>query len=689
MNILQIVPELNVGGVERGTVELACFLTKQRHKAVVISNGGRLVDSLQAGGGRHYKLPVHEKSIRTILLTIPKVCRIIKKEKIDIVHARSRVPAIIGFFAAKIIRVKFVTTCHGYYRRHFISRVMGWGKKVIVISNAVGRHMIDNFHVPTERICLIHRGVDLKKFRPQEKKSPKFTIGIIARLTPIKGHIYFIRALPGLVKEIANLRVLIVGGGSDKKRSYRKKIWDLVKELNVAEYVEFQDTQDDIENIISALDVLVLPTITPEAFGRVLIEAGACGVCVIATKVGGVVDIVADGKTGLLVPPADHDAITRAVLRLYRDHNLCRKLRENARDNIRKNFSLNKMLTQTIQVYEEVIKVQRILVIKMSALGDVILSIPSIRALRHKYPDAHISVLVDVRFKDVFQHCPYIDEVMIWKQKNDLFEIFKFSQHLRQQYFDIVIDLQNSKRSHLLSFLSLANDRYGYDRKFGFLLNHRIKNNFKNIPPVNHQLRLLSLLGIKDDDHQLKLWPAVRDREKIEKLFAGEWLTDRQLLIGMSIFSSPRWQSKRWPADFAARVCDLLAGKYHARVVIAGTREELPLAQEIARAADTKPIIACGKTKILEFAALVERCRVFICCDSAAMHVAAAMNVNFVALFGPTSPLRHAPPAKNCIILEKTLSCRPCYKPKCRSRRCMKEITPQEVITAIDRFLAP
>ena len=163
MKILQILPRLDYGGVEIGTVDLAQELIERGHKAYVISAGGELVGKLVKSGVIHYELPVNKKSIKTLFL-IRKIRAIIEKEGIDIVHARSRIPAWVAYFATRKSNAKFVTTCHGYYSKHVISRVMGWGERVIVISRVVDRRMIEDFGVSQERIRLIHRGLKLKKY---------------------------------------------------------------------------------------------------------------------------------------------------------------------------------------------------------------------------------------------------------------------------------------------------------------------------------------------------------------------------------------------------------------------------------------------------------------------------------------------------------------------------------------------
>lgn len=184
MNILQILPELNVGGVETGTLDLAKHLVRLGHKSIVVSNGGNLVKDLEAAGSKHYSLPVHKKSLLSMIKMIPKLADIINKEQIDIVHSRSRVPAWIAFFAAGRTGKVFITTCHGYYQKHFLSRVMGWGKLIICPSQAIARHMMENFNVPYERIRLIPRSVDLERFKfisPDKKRREIFNVGIIGK----------------------------------------------------------------------------------------------------------------------------------------------------------------------------------------------------------------------------------------------------------------------------------------------------------------------------------------------------------------------------------------------------------------------------------------------------------------------------------------------------------------------------
>jgi lipopolysaccharide heptosyltransferase II len=720
MNILQILPELNVGGVETGTLDLAKYLVRAAHKAVVISAGGELVKELESSGAIHYQLPVHKKSLFTVIKMIPRVAQIIKKEEIDIVHARSRIPAWIAYFACRQTKRVLITTCHGYYRKHIFSYVMGWAKLVIVLSNVIGRHMVEDFGVPIERIRLIPRSVDLERFKylsPDKKRKKEFNVGIIGRISPIKGHLYFIKAMAKAARVIPQLKIWIVGDAPDSKQVYKEQVQVLVKRLGLWQNTQFLGTQRDIPSILTHLDLLVLATTTQEAFGRVIIEAQAAGVPVVATKVGGVVDIIDEAKTGLLVPAADPNSMAEATIKIFKDPDLARRLSENAYKKVKEKYNVELMVKSTLDIYKEALENFKILIIKLSSLGDIILSTKAIKAIREKFPANYsecsdssklgfgmpkencpsnqirhkISLLVNEEFKDVVLSCPYIDELLICDFKNKdkgLKRFFGLGTILRKKNFDKVIDLQNNRRSHVLSLCSLAYERYGYDnKKFGFLLNHRIKDEKAPIGPLTHQFRILKMLGIELDKPSLELWPTPQDEHYIEELFSSEWVSQNQKFVGINISASQKWLSKNWPMHHLAKLCEELSLR-DIRVVITGSEKDLKNANNLINSLKSaKPINACAKTTVNQLACLIQRCQVYISADSAPLHIAAAMGVPFIGLFGSTDSRRHIVPIENSIVIRKDLSCSPCYKSKCKTIKCMELISPEEVLEAIDKLL--
>ncbi|MEK6715829.1 MAG: GT4 family glycosyltransferase PelF [Candidatus Omnitrophota bacterium] len=692
MNILQVLPELNVGGVETGTVDLAVSLVNLGHKSVVASCGGELVLELEKAGVKHYTLDMRNKYPFVIFMNIKKLADIISQEKIDIIHARSRAPAWSAFFAARMCGIPFITTCHGYYYQHLFSFVMGWGKLVIVPSNIIGKHEINDFGVPFSRIRHIPRSVDIDKFNfkgPQEKSRTEFIVGIIGRITPIKGHTYFLKAMSKVIRNIPNVKIWIVGEASRGKENYREEIDVLIKRLGLLPHVEFLGKQRDIPHILNQLNLLVASTITEEAFGRVIIEAQSVGVPVVATRVGGIVDIIEDGVNGLLVAPRDIQAMSQAIIKVLGDINLAKNLAVAGRKSVAEKFTLKQMVDKTLQVYEEALK-PNILVIKLSALGDCVLSIPAIRALRNKYPKAKITCLTSKGSEEVFSRCPYIDELIVcdFKFKDKaIFGELKLAKVLRERCLDISIDLQNSKKSHILSFLSLSLQRYGYNnKKWAFLLNHKAALPNVPLPPLEHQAKILEMLDIKSYDKKLELWPTKEEEEYADVFLKNEWMKPEQKLVGINISRSSRWQTKIWPAKFIAKLSGMLMS-CDIRLVLTGLESDLDLARDIVANSKTKPIIACGRTSLHQLACLIKRCNVYISCDSAPLHIASCMNTPFVALFGPTDPLRHLAAIGKFVLIYKELVCSPCYKPNCKDIKCMRQITPDEVFAAVKKLL--
>ncbi len=697
MNILQILPALDMGGVETGTIDLARYLVKNGHKAIVVSGGGRLVKELEAIGSRHYALPVGKKSLINIIRTAKELADIIRREGIDIVHARSRVPALAAYFACKSTNRIFITTAHGYYSKHLISESMAWGKFVIVASNIMAKHMAGTFSVPRDRIRLIPRGVDLRQFvlRPEKAstRNNEFVIGMVARITPLKGHADFIKAISLIRGQIPGLKVRIAGSAS--KNKYREDVEVLIRQFGLSKTIELIGACQDVPKMMSGLDMLVSATVTPEAFGRVVIEAQAIGVPVVATNVGGVVDIIEDEVTGLLCEPQNPRSMADQILKLYRDSSLAKRIIAEARKQVEEDFNSDKMMQRTLAVYEEAIKKQNILVIKMSAIGDVILSVPSLRAIRAKFPNARIKVLTALASRDVLDGCPYIDDRIVCDfngKHKGIKGLWRLAGEVRKESFEMVIDLQNNRKSHILAYMSYSALRYGYDNgKFSFLLNKKIKNNALYLDPIEHQFRVLRMAGVKPADKKLALWPSARDDAGATKFLRENWVKPGQRLVGINVRASARWASKNWPAGHITELCDRLAKEYNVRAVLTGTGEDADFAEAIAGSAKSKPIVAAGRTTIMELTALIKFFKVFLTSDSAPMHVSSAVGTPFVAIFGPTDPARHIAPSKDCVVLckSKELKCGPCYKSECRnSLSCMRMITVNDVLDALKVFLA-
>lgn len=697
MKILQILPALELGGVERGTVDLARALKARGEGTVVVSGGGALVQELQKEGIPHYALPVGNKSIFSLSL-VPRIVEIIQKERVDLVHARSRIPAWLAWFAAREAGIPFVTTCHGYYSHHLLSRVMGWGKRVIVPSQVIARHMIEDFGVRPEKIVLIPRGVNLPQFPFHPKKydgpTPKvFRILNLGRFSPIKGHLEFLRSVHRVRQKGLPLEVWLVGSEGEGKTTYTRQIERTIQQLGMEKSVKILGTRRDVAELLREADLLVLSSLVPESFGRVLIEAGAVGTACVATRVGGALEIIEEGKDGLLVPPRDEAAMAEAIFRLLQNRSEAKEMARRLREKVEREFSLDQMAEKTLEVYRQTKNEKRILVIKVGALGDVILAGPSLRMIRKKFPSAHLSLLVDSRFVPVVANCPYLNDVIPFDRTKARSWpwLARFAKRIRREGFDISVDFQNTKRTHFLAFLAGIPKRYGFRRGiFGWLLNHSDLTFERPDSPIRHQFRILSRLGINRLEEDLELWPDPESDVEVLGWFQENGFSPDEKTVGLAIGSSPRWPTKRWPLEYYAELSRRLVKELGAQVVLIGSKEDQPLAEGINQ--DSRFVLNfVGRTSIRNLVSLVKQVRVLVTGDTAPLHVAKALGVRAVALFGPTDPRRHLPPGNGTTVLMRRLPCQPCYKGTCyysETLACLKRIEVDEVFDAIKKHLS-
>jgi len=683
MRVMQILPRMRVGGVERGVYDLAKFFKGKDITTIIVSGGGQLASELEAEGIKHYTLPVYRKSPLGLLL-IPKLRKIIEDEKIDIIHARSRVPGWISFFASRSSLAHFITTAHGIYKNRLFSEVMGWGKFVIAPSRVVARHMRDKFGVPEDKISIISRWVDLGKFNFTEYKSRKNSnyIVSIGRISPTKGFEHLIKGFKKVVRFNPYLKLKIVGSADKSKQRYLEHLKTLVNRFSLNYNVEFVGFTQNVEGILARARILVAPSVIEESFGRVVIEAFACGVPVVAAAVGGFKEIIEDGKNGLLVEPGDSSAISEGILRILEDSNFAEKIVRQAREGVERKYTMEECLLKTEEVYKKTAETLRILVIKISSLGDLILSLPSLKGLRDGFPGSFISLLTLKKYHSFLCDCPYIDEIITLEGKYKKFKnIFSITRTLRRCSFDYIVDLQNSRSSHLISFLSFPRQSFGYSLRGGFLLTKRIKYNRRDSPLLSQE-RILQLLGIKFVEKKLIFWP--QEPEYPIALPAAE-------LIGINISASRKWRSKNWPRERILKLVDLIHKNfYNSRVVLFGDEDSKEEAGKIEKAIAPSPLNLCGKTTLRTLPQVMKNLKVFITPDTAALHLSVALGIPTIALFGPTDPARHTVKSKGLYVFCEKMPCSFCYRPKCgleETNACLAKISPQRVLAKIKEIL--
>ncbi len=361
MKILQILPELNIGGVERGVLDLSKALVAKGHESYVISNGGKLEASLITSGGNHISMPIHLKRLKTLRLA-DSLQQVILEINPDIVHVRSRMPAWVTFRALKKItnnKPVHVSTFHGLYSFPIYSKVMANVDHVISISKTVEEYIKTTYKVPSNKITVIPRGCDLNEFNkePIDKEwlskwfeefpqtVNKKILTLPARITKWKGVDDFL----DLIKDINNDNIhgLIVGPVSKSKQKYYQKLLSKVKRNNLQSRITFCGSRSDIVNIYKLSDIVYNLSKTPEPFGRTTIEAASVGTKIMGWNHGGTKEILNELFPEGLEELGDIQALKDKTMDLiYRDE-LTPK--ENT-------FTSEKMINRTLEVYEELLR---------------------------------------------------------------------------------------------------------------------------------------------------------------------------------------------------------------------------------------------------------------------------------------------------------------------------------------------
>ena len=355
MKIVQLLPELNEGGVERGVVELSRELVKRGFDSIVISNGGKLVDDIQREGALHVKVDVCSKNPFNTLFRVKRLKKVLKDLNPDILHVRSRVPAWLLYFANKTLKIPVVSTVHGFNSVSFYSKIMTKADRVICVSNAIKEYIQKHYKTPDEKIAIIPRGIDLeifnpvnldtdfiKSFKDKYRLNDKFIISTVGRITQLKDLESFIKAISLLQKKLPNSVGLIVGGVREDKKEYFSNLRKLVKELKAN--IIFCGSQANVAEIYALSDVVVSSSKKPESFGRSVAEAIALNTPVIATNHGGVLDIIQDGINGYFFEIEDYKALANKILE-------AKDLKFDGYGYIKENFSLEQMVKKTTKVY--------------------------------------------------------------------------------------------------------------------------------------------------------------------------------------------------------------------------------------------------------------------------------------------------------------------------------------------------
>jgi len=369
--VLQIIPSLISGGAERGTVDLAGALAAAGWTAYVASAGGPMEHQLARVGARHLKLPLASKNPLVMRRNAAALTEIIRRHKIDIVHARSRAPAWSACSAARATRRRFVTTFHNAYDidlplKHWYNSVMSRGERVIAISHFVGQYVAQTYGVGPDRLRIIPRGVDTGAFDPRRVNGDRVialatswrvpedaaVVMLPGRLTRWKGGLDFIEAIARLGRR--DLCCLLVG--AEQRRGFRRELEHRIERRGLGGMFRIVEDCRDMPAAYVLADVVVSASTDPEGFGRVIIEAQAMGRPVVATDHGGARETILPGVTGWLAPPRDPAALAAAIGEALRlDAAERAAFARRAMGQIASGYTREAMCAKTIDVYEELL----------------------------------------------------------------------------------------------------------------------------------------------------------------------------------------------------------------------------------------------------------------------------------------------------------------------------------------------
>jgi len=364
MKILHLCTHINTGGITQYIYTLSQQMIKRENEVHIFSSGGEFEERFREMGAFPHTFSIRTKSELSpkVYLAIPRVIRFIKKNKIDILHAHTRVTQVLSFYVSLLTGIPYVTTCHGFFKRRLGRRLLpAWGNRVIAISDPVQMDLEETFKEKPEKIRVIYNGVDIEALENCAKSvnltkvkedfqlsDGKPIIGIVSRIIQAKGFDYLARALKILISKYPKIKLMIVGKGD-----YEERLKKLILELEIQSHVIFLGTQRNVVACYAAMDIFVLPSIWREGFGLVVSEAMALRKPIVVSNTGALNRLINDGSSGLLAKPRNVKDLAEKLDYLICHPDEAKQMGQNAYQHAKNNFSVEQMAIGIQKVYEE------------------------------------------------------------------------------------------------------------------------------------------------------------------------------------------------------------------------------------------------------------------------------------------------------------------------------------------------
>jgi len=365
MKILHLTTHLNIGGITKYIFDLSQGLEERGVTCLVGSSGGDFQSYFKSAGIKCYELDIKTKFEfhPKLFIAAVKLRKFTRENSIDIIHAHTRACQVLACMVEKMTKIKVVSTCHGFFNANKISRKLFpcWGVKVIAVSDAVKDHLVNDFKLTGERVSVIYNGVYLQKFAKDmpadEKQAMKKNLGFsdgpvvgsIGRLSPVKGYDYLLHAFKRVIVKRPEVSLLIIGEGP-----YEGVLRKIARELAIEDSVFFMKAVVDTSRLLPVIDVYVFPSIQ-EGLGLSLLEAMASKRPCVATDVGGISNIIQNGKNGILVPSKDTYLLGNAIERVLDDREFSARISHAGFDTVKERFSLEIMADKTAEFYKQII----------------------------------------------------------------------------------------------------------------------------------------------------------------------------------------------------------------------------------------------------------------------------------------------------------------------------------------------
>jgi heptosyltransferase-1 len=341
----------------------------------------------------------------------------------------------------------------------------------------------------------------------------------------------------------------------------------------------------------------------------------------------------------------------------------------------------------------------KILIVKLSAIGDVIHTLPALNAVRNYYPNANITWLVEEDAAPLVQGHKALDRVIISKRKrwlkalrsfsllSTIKEVYSFIKALRDTHYDMILDFQALLKSGILIAVARGRRKIGFGKglehmEYSYIfLNERIPAVNMEIHALSRGMMLLNAVGIPTNAIEYRLPVSNCDRKKIDEIIKQRGIDGEKSLIAINPVA--KWETKLWPKEKFARLADTIIDEYNAKIIFTGGSEDRPIIQDIMSVMKGRALNLAGHTTLMMLAALYEKTTLVVSTDTGPMHLAVAIGTPVVAIFGPTAPWRTGPYGSGHKVVRIDSECSPCFKRRCETIDCMHQISEDQVMAEV------